>query len=72
MGPTTFVPEDCLIWHQWERRVFVLWKLDSPEKRESKGVRCESVDRWVHPSWDKIEGNGMENWQMGNWKGDKI
>ena len=33
MDPTTYVAEDGLIWHQWEGRRLVLWKLDTPEKR---------------------------------------
>jgi hypothetical protein len=27
MAPATYVAEgDCLIWHQWERRPFFLWR----------------------------------------------
>jgi len=27
-APDAFVTEDCLIWHQWERRPLVNWRLN--------------------------------------------
>ena len=30
MAPDTYVAEDCLIWHQWEGRLLVLWRIDAP------------------------------------------
>jgi hypothetical protein len=43
MVPAIYVVEDCLIWHQWEGRYLVLWKLDVPEKGDARGVRWEWV-----------------------------
>jgi hypothetical protein len=40
----TYVAEDCLIWHQWEgRRYLVLWRLDALEKEDVGVLR----QRWV-------------------------
>jgi hypothetical protein len=33
--PGTCIAEDCLVWPQWERICFILWKLDGPEKRDA-------------------------------------
>jgi hypothetical protein len=30
MAPTTYVAEDELIWHQWEGRPLVQWRLNAP------------------------------------------
>jgi hypothetical protein len=30
MVPAAYVPEDCLIWHQWDGRPLVLWRFDAP------------------------------------------
>ena len=30
MAPAAYVAEDCLIWHQWDQRSLVLWRLDTP------------------------------------------
>jgi hypothetical protein len=43
MAPTTYVAEECLIWHQWEGRHFVLWRLDAPAKGDARGVSQEWV-----------------------------
>ena len=30
MAPDTYVAEDDRIWHQWEEKPLVLWRLDTP------------------------------------------
>jgi hypothetical protein len=46
MAPATYVPENCLIWHQWKGRCFVLWRLVVPGKKDGTGVRWEWVGQW--------------------------
>lgn len=46
-GSNIYVAEDCLLWHEWEGRHWVLWRLNAPEKGESRGVRQEWVSGWV-------------------------
>jgi hypothetical protein len=46
MAPATYVAEDCLILHQWEQRLLVMWSLDAPEKRDVRGVR-QGGNAWV-------------------------
>jgi hypothetical protein len=41
MAPATYVAEDYLIWHHWEGRSLVLWRLDAPEKGDARGVKRE-------------------------------
>jgi hypothetical protein len=43
MAPATYVAENCLIWHQWEVRHLVTWRLDAPEKGDARGVMQELV-----------------------------
>ena len=43
MAPTTYVSEECLIWHQREGRHLVLWRLFVPVKKDARGVRPEWV-----------------------------
>ena len=43
MAPAAYLAEDCLIWHQWEGRPLVLWKLDAPVYGNAKVVRQEWV-----------------------------
>jgi hypothetical protein len=45
MAPTTYVAEDCFIWHQWKGRPSVLCRLVAPEKGDAGGVRQEWVGR---------------------------
>jgi hypothetical protein len=45
MAPTTYVAEDCLIYHQWEGIHLVLWRLDAPEKGDDRGDEV-GVDGW--------------------------
>ena len=40
MTPATNVT-DCLIWHQWEGRNLVLWRLDAPDNGDAREVRQE-------------------------------
>jgi hypothetical protein len=47
MAPTIYIAEDSLIWHQWEGRRLVLWRLDAPEKGDARGVMWEQVGEWV-------------------------
>jgi hypothetical protein len=42
----TYVAEDGLIWHQWEGRPLVLWRLDAPVYGDAREVRQEWVSRW--------------------------
>ena len=30
MAPVTYVAEDGLVWHQWEGRPLLLWRLNAP------------------------------------------
>ena len=46
MAPATYVAEDGLIWHQWEGRPMVLWRLDAPSKGDARVVRQEWVSEW--------------------------
>lgn len=34
---------EALIWHQWEERHLVLWRLAAPEKGDARGMRWDSV-----------------------------
>jgi hypothetical protein len=43
---TTFVAKDGLIWHHWEGRCLVLWRLIAPGKWDARGVKQEWVDWW--------------------------
>jgi hypothetical protein len=45
-GSTTYVAEDCLMWHQWEGTHLVLWRLDAPENRGAREMRWEWVCGW--------------------------
>jgi hypothetical protein len=38
VAPTTYVAEDCLVWPQWKGRCLVLWRLDDPEKGDTRGT----------------------------------
>jgi hypothetical protein len=41
MALGTHVAEDCLVWPQWERMHLILWKVDTPGKRDAGGVKVE-------------------------------
>jgi hypothetical protein len=41
MAPATYVAENCFISHQ-----LVLWKFDTPENQDTRGVRQKWVGRW--------------------------
>ena len=47
IAPEGYVAEDDLIWHHWEGRPLVLWRLDDPayEKARHRG-RSEWVGEW--------------------------
>jgi hypothetical protein len=47
MAPATYVAEDCLIWHHWDRRSLILWRLDAPAKRNARRERQECEGGWV-------------------------
>jgi hypothetical protein len=32
IAPTAYVAKDGLIWHQWEMRLLILWRLDAVRK----------------------------------------
>jgi hypothetical protein len=46
MALATVVAEDCIIWHIWEGRNSVLWKLVASLKRDARGGEV-GVDGWV-------------------------
>ena len=46
MAPATYVAEDYLIWHQWEGRPLVLWRLDVPMWWDAKVARWDWMCRW--------------------------
>lgn len=35
MAPSTYVPEDCIVWPQWEKVPRILYKLDAPGKEDA-------------------------------------
>jgi hypothetical protein len=41
MASAIYVAKDGLIWHQWEGRCLVLWRLDAPEKGDAREGRWE-------------------------------
>ena len=41
VAPAKYVAEDCFVWPQLEGLGLVLWRLDTPEKRDATGVRWE-------------------------------
>lgn len=41
MAPDTYVAEDGLVRHQWDRRPLVLWKLDAAVWEDTVGVGQE-------------------------------
>jgi hypothetical protein len=47
MSPAVYVAEDCLIWHQWEGRCLVPWRLDSQGKGDAKEVKQDWMGGWV-------------------------
>ena len=67
MDPTTYVAEDCPIWHQWEVGHLVLWRLDAPEKGDARGVRWEWVGRWgntlLQAKGKQMGGLWREDWE---------
>jgi hypothetical protein len=57
-GPTTYVAEDCLIWHQWEGKFLILWRLDGPEKGNARRLRWERMGWWGNTHLEAM-GKGM-------------
>jgi hypothetical protein len=41
MAPATYIAEDSLIWHKWEGRPLVLWRLDAPVYRDARWVSTD-------------------------------
>jgi hypothetical protein len=68
MGPSTLVTEDCLIWHQWEGRYLVIWRLDAPERGYATGVRQEWVGEWESTF---LEAKGREGGLEDSWRRDQ-
>jgi hypothetical protein len=68
MAPTTYVAENCLIWHPWEGMHLVLWRLDAPEKGDAKRVEV-GIGGYVGGILleAKERGNGVK----GSWRGDQ-
>jgi hypothetical protein len=48
MALATYVAEDCLIWHQWEGRSLVLWRLDAPAQGNARALVQEWMGGWVN------------------------
>jgi hypothetical protein len=72
MISAAYVAEDGLIWHQWEGRHLVLWRLNVLEKWDARGVRGRSgwVGGWVgHRVRGKEEGNEVGRLWWGDWEG---
>jgi hypothetical protein len=67
MAPTKYVAEDDLIWHQWEGKLLVLWRLDAPEKGDARGVRQEWIGE--NPLRGKGEGDGVGDLGRVDWEG---
>jgi hypothetical protein len=64
MAPATHVVEVCLIWHQWEERCLVLWRLVAPGKMDAVRVRPR-VDGWRESILLEAKRRGMEWWACG-------
>ena len=50
--------EDGLIWHQWEERHLILWRLDVPAQADATAVRWEWVNGWRSTLRGKWEWGG--------------
>jgi hypothetical protein len=62
----TYATEDYLLWHQWEGRCLILWRL-VPEKGDGSMVRCECVGGFASTLLEpKERGNGVGS----SWRGD--
>jgi len=73
MAPPTYVAEHCLICHQWEERHLVLWKPDTLEKGNARGVRQEWVVGWESTFVEaKGKGTGWGVCGGETWKRDNI
>jgi hypothetical protein len=59
MALAVYVSEDCLIWHQWEERTLVQWRLDAPIFGNVRVVRWEWVCGWVSPLIEAGGGEGI-------------
>jgi hypothetical protein len=62
MALGTYTAEDCLVWPQWERMCLILWRFDTPGKRDAWEVG-------EHPLKGKREGvnnSGREYQKQGN------
>jgi hypothetical protein len=71
MAPATYVAEGVLIWHQWEERPLVLWRLVAPVLGNVRAVRQEWVGRWGKYT-HRSSGVGIKGLQRGNKKGGNI
>ena len=45
MAPQYLWSRELLIWRQWEGWHLVLWRLDAPEKGDTRGIRWEWLGR---------------------------
>ena len=57
---------DCLIWHQWEGRCLVLWRLVAPAKEDAGGMRQEWVG-WLESTLSEAKGRGTEGRERQYW-----
>jgi hypothetical protein len=56
------------MWHQWEGRHLVLWRLDTPEKEDARRLRLEWVGVW-RSTLLKVKEREM-GWR-GSWREDQ-
>jgi hypothetical protein len=59
MAPAAYVAEDGLIWHQWEGKPLVLWRIDALAEGNSRAVRQEWVGEHSHRSRGRGVGQGI-------------
>jgi len=68
MTPAAYVAEDSLVWHQWEEKLLVLPRLDTPPpvKGNVRGWGERVVGVGEHPH-RRRGGSGIGGLWLGNW-----
>lgn len=69
--PVAYISEDYLIWHLWEGKLLVLWRLDASTKGDARVVRLKWVGEGVS-SYRQGMGDGVGDFQKGNQEGNNI
>jgi hypothetical protein len=69
-----YTAENCLLWHQWEGRRLVLWRLVAEAKGDERGgVKQEWVGGWGSTLLElKRRGDGVGELQRGDQEGEHI